>query len=357
MNSYALFRLPGEREYTEMIQTTGEPLRLDDVASLNGRSGFVLAPFAVSNECPVLLLQPDSVVKRRLAAIKPPFTEDKTPSDENGTGFYDMQNPVLERENNRVAYSKDFAAFHARICDGTFPKLVLARQSIDRLQETEEPRVLFERACRLYPNMFVALVSMPVGGTWLTATPEILLEGDGGEYRTIALAGTMGLWGNTLWSEKNRSEQRYVASYIEECINGFSDECSKKGPYTVAAGDVCHLRTDFTFRLPDKSRLGDFLEQLHPTPAVCGLPKGLAMRFILGNESTARRYYSGFMGPIGTDGTTHLYVSLRCMEICGNEYRLYAGGGLLAESEEESEWNETESKMQTIRRCFTKKIR
>lgn len=357
MDCYALFRLPGEREYTEMIQTTGEPLMFGDVASLNGRSGFVLAPFAVSDECPVLLLRPDSVVRRRLASVKPLFTEDKPPSDENRTVVYDPQTTVLERANNRSAYSKDFAAFHARISDGTFPKLVLARQSIDRLQETEEPRVLFERACRLYPNMFVALVSMPVGGTWLTATPEILLEGDGTEYRTIALAGTMGLWGNTSWSEKNRSEQRYVASYIEECIREFSDECEKKGPYTVAAGDVCHLRTDFSFNLPDRSHLGEFLDRLHPTPAVCGLPKEPAMRFILDNESMSRRYYSGFMGPIGADDTTHLFVSLRCMEICGNEYRQYAGGGLLADSEEESEWNETESKMQTIRRCYTKKIR
>ena len=343
MESYVLFRLPGELEYTEMIQTNGEPLRFSDIQSLNGKSGFVIAPFAATEECPVLLLCPDEVMRHSL-----PYMKDYD---------YAPEGNLLKRVSSRDTYNKDFNAFHSRISDGTFSKIVLARQSIDVIENTEPPRRLFERACRLYSNMFVALVSTPVSGTWLTATPELLLEGEQGEYRTIALAGTMGLWGSTLWSEKNKSEQQYVASYIEDCIGNFSDCCSKKGPYTVAAGDVRHLRTDFTFSLSDNQRIGDFLAALHPTPAVCGLPKQEAMQFILDNESVPRRYYSGFMGPLGIEATSHLYVSLRCMEICGNEYRLHAGGGLLADSEEEAEWNETESKMQTIRRCFTRKIK
>lgn len=343
MESYALFRKPGELEYTEMVQTSGEPLRFGYVEALNGQSGFVIAPFAVTDDCPVLLLQPDRIVKRAFPLMK---------------GYdYAPEGNVVQRISRRDEYARDFSSFHSRISDGTFSKIVLARQSVDVIGNPEPPRRLFERACHLYSNMFVALVSTPVSGTWLTATPELLLESGGSEYRTIALAGTMGLWGRTLWNEKNKNEQQYVASYIEECISGFSDECSCKGPYTVAAGDVCHLRTDFSFSLKDKSLLGDFLAKLHPTPAVCGLPKSAAMDFILANESVARRYYSGFMGTIGSDGSANLYVSLRCMEICGNEYRLHAGGGLIADSEEESEWNETESKMQTIRRCFTRKIK
>ena len=64
MESYALFRKPGELEYTEMVQTSGEPLRFGSVEALNGQSGFVIAPFAVTDDCPVLLLQPDRIVKR-----------------------------------------------------------------------------------------------------------------------------------------------------------------------------------------------------------------------------------------------------------------------------------------------------
>ena len=79
------------------------------------------------------------------------------------------------------------------------------------------------------------------------------------------------------------------------------------------------------------------------------LPKHDAFKFILRNESVPRRYYSGFQGPLDVEGMTHLYVSLRCMSIHHNRYRLYAGGGLLSDSDEESEWNETEAKLNTMR--------
>ena len=91
------------------------------------------------------------------------------------------------------------------------------------------------------------------------------------------------------------------------------------------------------------------LHALHPSPAVCGLPKREAFHFILHNESVPRRYYSGFQGLLGVGGMTHLYVSLRCMSIHPNHYRLYAGGGLLSDSDEESEWQETEAKLNTMR--------
>jgi exoribonuclease R len=83
--------------------------------------------------------------------------------------------------------------------------------------------------------------------------------------------------------------------------------------------------------------------------AVCGIPKDEARRFILQHEHQSRKYYSGFVGPISPKGKTHLYVSLRCMNILDDgSCELYAGGGLLKESEMEKEWKETEAKMQTI---------
>ena len=117
----------------------------------------------------------------------------------------------------------------------------------------------------------------------------------------------------------------------------------------MRAANLVHLRSDFTFSLPDNHHLGDLLMALHPTPAVCGLPKREAFDFIVRNEHTPRRYYSGFMGPLNMNDATHLYVSLRCMNIDGETYHLYAGGGLLKDSVEEQEWLETEAKMQTMR--------
>ncbi len=121
------------------------------------------------------------------------------------------------------------------------------------------------------------------------ATPEILLKGEQNQMATMSLAGTQKAEPSKTiadypvegieWSEKNREEQQYVTDYIEDCIKAFSDEYQKKGPYTTMAANLYHLRTDIAFRLHDTGRLGDVLDALYPTPAVCGIPKDEA-RFI-----------------------------------------------------------------------------
>ena len=218
---------------------------------------------------------------------------------------------------------------------------------------------LFYKACEMYPRLFIALVETPQTGCWLTATPEILLDGKAQDWRTIALAGTMKLEGDQLngegetltWSTKNIQEQRIVATYITECLEQFTGDFREEGPRTVRAANLVHLRSDFTFKLAANEHIGDVLQALHPTPAVCGLPKREAFNFIVKNEHTPRRYYSGFMGPLQMDDT-HLYVSLRCMNIEGDKCHLYAGGGLLKDSTEEQEWQETEAKMETMKRLI-----
>jgi isochorismate synthase len=272
-----------------------------------------------------------------------------------------LQNPSREGSPaTRETYADNFSTFHARLQQGTFRKIVLARCADENLDEHVSPVALFRRACECYPRMFIALVSTSRSGCWLTATPEILLEGSGGQWRTIALAGTMQLQGTQLhgegeqihWSTKNIQEQRYVATYLMNCLERVADDIREEGPRTVRAANLVHLRSDFTFTLYNNARVGDVLQLLHPTPAVCGLPKQEAYDFILDNEHTPRLYYSGFMGPLNLSSITHLYVSLRCMQITNSLYRLYAGGGLLKDSVEEQEWMETEAKMETMRRVL-----
>ena len=94
------------------------------------------------------------------------------------------------------------------------------------------------------------------------------------------------------------------------------------------------------------------LLRLHPTPAVCGLPRAAAQRAILTDEASPRRYYAGFSGPLGIEGETRLYVSLRCMEFTPSLATLYAGGGIMPESVEQEEWEETQRKLQTMLRLL-----
>ena len=350
MSAYAIYRLPHEDHATLVQQTEGEPAEFLSCTELNGKHGFVVAPFEVTAQQPILLIRPDCVETlevrgegqevRDMSAAEYPLTSHLSPLS--------------------TSYAIDFANYHAQLEAGIFRKIVLARCAEEASEVAIGPMALFRRACGLYPRMFISLVSTSKSGVWLIATPEILLEGKAHDWHTIALAGTMRLEGDSLigegekvtWATKDIQEQRIVTTYIAECLEQFTGDFREEGPRTVRAANLVHLRSDFTFKLPDGHHLGDLLHTLHPTPAVCGLPKRETFNFIIQNEHTPRRYYSGFMGMLDPDGGTHLYVSLRCMNIEGSHYHLYAGGGLLTDSTVSQEWLETEAKLETMRQCI-----
>lgn len=354
--SFAIYRLPYSDKCTMIRQTSGEPLRLDSCTGLTYVEGFVFAPFNISAESPAYVLKPDVIENTQLSD-----TEDFIKAS------YVHCNDVEERQS----YGADFGMFHNCLSRGEFQKIVLARRHNMRCDTYISPEVLFRRACRMYPRMFVALVSTPFTGTWLMATPEILLEGRDRQWQTMALAGTMALEGELLsfdtpvgkrtdnveveWNKKNICEQRLVAQYIAECLGRYSDEVVESGPYTVRAGNVVHLRSDFSFVLGTGKNIGDLINDLHPTPAVCGLPKKNTFDFIVNNEHCGRDFYSGFAGPLFKGSQSHLFVSLRCMRIERTEYSLYAGGGLLADSCEQQEWDETEEKLKTMKEVLNVK--
>ena len=351
MAAFAMYRRPYANTYTKVVQEKGNPIELHDYSALSGYHGFCLAPFAISDDCPILVVCPDRVEEIAVPVM-----------------LKDSVNAIPSTPlKHRASYTHTFERFHSALMDGGFRKLVLSRCVDEDMVDGKSCEELFFYACSLYPRMFVALVSTEKSGTWLAATPEILLDGSGDEWHTMALAGTMRLTDSQLsfdtpmnndggveitWSTKNIQEQHCVATYIKDCLAKFSDDIHEEGPTTVRAGNLVHLRSDFRFRLAPDVNIGKLLEALHPTPAVCGLPKAEAYRFILDNEHYPRRYYSGFMGPLSINGSTQLYVSLRCMQINDNKCTLYAGGGLLKDSQEEMEWNETEAKLETMRRCI-----
>ena len=350
MSAYAIYRLPHADHATLIQQTEGEPAEYQLCSELNGKRGFVVAPFQVTTQQPILLIRPD-VVNFLEVRGEGQEVRDMSTAEYSLTSHF---SPLTS------SYAIDFANYHAQLETGLFRKIVLARCVDELSEEPIDPMELFRWACMLYPRMFISLVSTSKSGVWLTATPEILLEGKGSDWRTIALAGTMKLAGDQLigegetvcWPTKDIQEQRIVTTYIAECLEQFTGDFHEEGPRTVRAANLVHLRSDFTFTLPDSQHLGDLLHALHPTPAVCGLPKRETFNFIIKNEHSPRRYYSGFMGMLDPEGDTHLYVSLRCMNIEGNHYHLYAGGGLLKDSTEEQEWQETEAKLETMRRCI-----
>ena len=116
---------------------------------------------------------------------------------------------------------------------------------------------------------------------------------------------------------------------------------------TIEAGSVQHLKTTISAQLNSTDQLFTLVSELHPTPAVGGLPKNAAIELILDKESYDRKYYTGFLGPV-TKNLSQLFVNLRCLEVLGDSVCLYVGAGITAASDPEAEWEETKLKAQTL---------
>lgn len=208
ISGIAIFRHPHSDEVTLVVQEEGTPAELFSCAELNGRSGFVVAPFEVKPEQPILLIRPDRREQLPLSALSDMSFDIPITNSIGATGA------------TRTHYAIDFANEHAQLELGTFQKIVLARCVDEQRQTSQKPLDFFLRACELYPRLFIALVWTAKSGCWLTATPEILLKGEGTAWQTVALAGTMKLEGEQLrydaplkdvpitWTTKNIQEQR-----------------------------------------------------------------------------------------------------------------------------------------------------
>jgi len=261
------------------------------------------------------------------------------------------------------------------ILKGEFQKVVLSRTKQISLPQSLNQVELFDELCRTYPSAFVSMVSIPhLNIVWIGASPETLVHIDAqGIFRTMALAGTQSAFdhnGNlikpseAIWRQKEIEEQSFVTRYIINCLKKIRvREFEEEGPKTVIAGNLMHLRTEIiidtkAINFPQLASV--MLDLLHPTSAVCGMPKDTATQFILQHENYDREFYSGFLGPVNMipsleqEAESHLFVNLRTMKIQDNQAILYAGCGITADSNPEKEWTETEIKTQTLGKILEK---
>lgn len=229
-------------------------------------------------------------------------------------------------------------------------KVVLAR-SIDATYE-QSPIDVFKGLLKAYSSAFCYCWFHPKVGLWVGATPELLVKVSNGAFETMALAGTQKYHdGAITWGEKEKVEQNLVTQYIQKQLKTLDLNFSVGAAETVKAGNLAHLKSVIQGNL-GKTSLVDLVSCLHPTPAVCGLPKKEAFDFIHKNESLNRQFYSGYLGEINKENRTHLFVNLRCMQLLKNEAILYVGGGITAQSNPELEWEETCAKSETIASIF-----
>ena len=232
------------------------------------------------------------------------------------------------------------------IKQNNLPKLVISRPiakeiSSINLEET------YQLLCKKYPNTLCYLL-ITDEEIWIGATPEILgkFNKKTHEFFTMSLAGTLPI--NEEWSEKEIEEQKPVTHYISEILKKYVtlSEVEESETYNHISGNIKHLRTDFTAKIED-NRLEELIEELHPTPAICGIPKDFCKEKIIEIEQYNREFYAGYI-KIETDEEIYYFVNLRCAKIYKNQVIAFAGGGITALSSPEKEWRETELKSQAI---------
>ena len=331
-------------------------------------------------ECPFVVYREPN--QDQIHVIYQDSTTITTNKDFNEEGF--VFSPFEKSENNQEIWflNKESVCFSYPSLDISFDKNIsdfgynletktkhikLVDQAIDLLQNrsldkvvvsrkesisisTVDPFAYFEKINTLYKNAFCYLWYHPKVGMWLGATPETLIEVSGGYFKTMGLAGTQP-YVNTLnvnWGDKEIEEQQYVVDCIYRALKGQVDNLQVGERKTHKAGSLLHLKTDISGNFTTQNQLKVLVEVLHPTPAVCGLPKTKSKEFILKNEFYDREYYTGFLGNFSKEKTA-LFVNLRCMKIDSNRVHLFIGGGITASSNSSNEWQETINKSKILK--------
>ena len=377
----AVWRLPGTTEIKLCVslrpaQTSGDVPQLE-----SGISGFAFYPFQVSDKYPAHFIKADITYSSLSAKLKFNFKLSENPEyvalvqrlqehfekikGSAHTSNWHVSRKVKPYQTSEANFNQLVQESVAAIEAGQMEKVVLSRVRATELAPGFDIMATYLRLQETYRNAFVSLVSIPDTGTWMGASPEILVQVSKDRiFKTVALAGTQALTpdcnpAKALWQQKEIEEQSLVQRYILNCFKRIRlREYTEMGPRTVVAGNLMHLRTDFMVDMKKENYplLGtQMLQLLHPTSAVCGMPKEAAMDFIIQKEGYDRAYFSGFLGPVHIDGESNIYVNLRCSQLLEQVALTYAGAGITAESEPEKEWLETRLKMDTIRQVFRTK--
>ena len=314
-----LYRKPGENTVHALMQDSPELLDFPE----NRSGGFVFVPFPASDS-PAVFTRADRYYV----------------SNAPETSISDYVSGAEPQDGGRQRHLEMLQAAMASLRAGSLEKVVLGRSLSVPMQA--DLTDCYETLLARYSQAFCYLWYHPLAGTWMGASPELLLAYADGEIKTSALAGTCTAEGGAepVWTAKD-----YIADRIRHI--GGTPVVGKTTDFR--AGNLWHLYTPIKAELSDTYAF-ELLSALHPTPAVCGIPKGEALKFIKKYEGFDRQYYTGYLGEIGLEKSDSFqcYVNLRCMQISDGKAQIYVGGGITEESRPEDEYEETRAKSRTM---------
>jgi isochorismate synthase len=279
------------------------------------------------------------------AAGEPPAADDARVSD-----------PLrLRVDPEPIAWLERAERARRLIGAGSFEKVVLVRRCRVDGSHAFDPLALHARLASRFPSCFAFLLGER-GDAFVGATPELLVRRKGLVVRSGSLAGSIGrgrtatedrrLARDLVESKKEQAEHEIVVRAIREAL---APRCRALdvpvSPRLVRLSNIQHLHTPVTGTLRAPEPLLSLVGALHPTPAVGGYPRGPALRALRGIESFDRGWYAGPVGWIDAAGDGEFAVAIRSARIRGAGAELYAGAGIVQDSDPRIELGEIETKL------------
>src|SRR5215210_90321 len=243
----------------------------------------------------------------------------------------------------------------ARIRSGALDKVVLAHDLVARADDDIDTRFVLRGLADRYPDCWTFAVDGLVG-----ATPELLVRRSGDQVLSRVLAGTaargadaaddQSLRAGLLRSAKDLEEHRYAVESVTSLLTPHCADLSvPTTPYVLELPNVCHLASDVTGRLRDGADALELAGALHPTAAVGGTPTGAAVRLRRDLEPMDRGRYAGPVGWVDAHGDGEWGIALRCAQLDGPSARLFAGCGIVTDSDPDAEVLEAQTKLVPMR--------
>ncbi len=324
-NSLIAYSLPGTKEFLVGTIKDCFTKRPSDLADID----FVMAPFDKSI---------DTTYWFRFSSIS------------GGRVFSSPHNfsEIEGSSTSREAYNKAFKEIQDSFDNQRTAKVVLSRRIIVPRQE-QDLYTMFVKLKNRYPDAFTYLVSTPETGTWMGASPELVLSNQSGRITTTAIAGTQALGNSTVsnlsWGQKEIQEHRYIEDFLKEVLSKNKIDFTISEKSTIQAGDLCHIHSRID--IDSEVSLPALVDLIHPGPALSGYPVPDALSLLDKVESTSREFYCGYLGPVNNNNIDW-FANIRCMQVHNEHFTLYVGGGLTSDSNLDAEWDETNMKSRTL---------
>ena len=303
------------------------------------------------------VLEPGQQAKEALAGVLSrigALTERELPMlDPSASGSVDVSSALPPSH-----YEEAVAQAVERIRAGEFSKVVLAREVRAEAPRAHDPAALFGALRELFPSCYCFCVGTPEAA-FIGASPELLVRRRGAGAQTVALAGSTRrsadpavddhLGEQLSRSAKNRSEHEIVVKRIERALRPLSVwvEAARE-PALIKVANIQHLATPIHAQLADARSAVELAGMLHPTPAVGGEPGPKAVAEIPGLEDLDRGWYAGPVGWMDAVEDGEFCVALRSALLRDRTAHLFAGGGIVADSDPEAELAETELKLAAL---------